>query len=484
MANFNKSTQGINKTKNKSGHAAYVMDDKSKLMSMVLTSMLGEPKYYGDNTNELVKLATELAKKDPKFVSNLAIYARREFNLRSVSHALTAVIAWEAHEYIRSTIRGVVVRADDILEIIAAFKSMYGRKFTNGMKKEFAEAMKGFDEYSFAKYNRSGKAFKFRDILRIAHPKPESEQQDNLFGKIINDTLETPYTWETELSAKGNTKEVWDELIASGRLGYMAMLRNLNNILKSDADIGPVLKTLGDPERIRKSKQLPFRFYSAYKTVSNEGLMTNKLKTVLSKAVALAADNMETIPGRTMIAVDTSGSMSCCVSAKSTVSCYDIAVLIGVLASRICDDAVVCYFDWNGWYGHRDDGYTIRTYAQDENVFSAMAQARKNGGGTEMRLPMEYALKTKGKPFDRVIYLSDNECNRGRGTVQSYADQYRKERNPNFWVHAIDLQGYGTQQFIGNKFNLIAGWSDAVLPFVNMAEQGIGNMVQKVENYC
>ena len=77
---------------------------------------VGDEKYYGDNTNELVKLAEGM---DMKFISNLAIYARKEMHLRSVSHALVAIVARYGAEYTKETVFGVVERADDITEILA-----------------------------------------------------------------------------------------------------------------------------------------------------------------------------------------------------------------------------------------------------------------------------------------------------------------------------------------------------------------------------
>lgn len=483
MSKFNQSTKGANKTVNKSGHEAYKMQDHEKLTSMVLTTMFGEPKYYGDNSNELVRLAEKMAVEDPKYLSNLAIYARRVFNLRSVSHALTAVIARHAREYTRETMRGVIIRADDVQEIMAAYYALYKKPFANALKRGIAEAMNGFDTYSIGKYNGGSKQFRFKDILKITHPKPVSGAQSSLFKSVLDDSVETPYTWETELSVNGNTKEVWNGLLKSGRVGYMALLRNLSNIIKCGADVDEALTVIGDPDRIKKSKQLPFRFYSAYKQLKGNGMLTSKIKTVLSKAISLSADNIDTIPGKTLIAVDTSRSMSSKISARSTISCYEIAVLLGVLASRICEDAVVCYFDCNYSYYGEGKGYAIETYSRDENVLTAMSTARRNGGGTDMSIPMKY-IESRKDVFDRVIYLSDNECNWGKKTVQKYVCQYRKTHNPDFWVHAIDLQGYGTQQFFGKNFNLITGWSDAVLPFVNMAEAGIGSIIDTIANYA
>lgn len=210
MAKFN----GTNtmKTANKSGHVAYKMGNKEKLVSMVLTTMFGESKFYGDNTSELVKLAENT---DKEFVSKLAVYARKEMHLRSVSHALTAIVARYGSKYIRHTVNGVVERADDITEIMSCYMNMYGKPIPNGLKRSLATAMNRFDEYQFAKYNGGNKSVKFRDVLRICHPKGKNKQQEELFGKIINDKMETPETWETILSLNDgiSKKEKWEKVI-------------------------------------------------------------------------------------------------------------------------------------------------------------------------------------------------------------------------------------------------------------------------------
>ncbi len=504
MAKFN--TTNTIKTENRSGHAAYRMSKKEQLMTAVVTTMFGEEKYYGSTDNEIIQLATELCKKHPEFVSNLACFAREVFNMRSVSHVLTVVIAREASAYTRQTVRSVVKRPDDMTEIMACYKNMYGKPFPNALKRGVAETIQNFDEYQLAKYNGGCKEMKFRDILRIAHPNPKSKEVEELFGKILNDTLETPYTWETELSARGNTKEVWDELIASGRVGYMALLRNLRNIIKSGTDITPVLAILSDSIQVKKSKQLPFRFFSAYRMLEKEGLMTDEIHRALESAVTASVDNMEKIKGRTLIAVDISGSMSSRISAKSDIRCSDIASLLGAMANKLCEDATVCYFEasktlYREYYRRRgmkfpesmykdseERGYRIANYGKYDSVLEIALQNSFAGGGTDLSLPMEYALEVdKGKrfkPFDRIIYFSDNECNRGLEiTIQGLVDKYRSKYNKDFWVHGVDLQGYGTQQFCGAHFNLIAGWSDRVLAFINLAEAGMGSLVKEVENY-
>ncbi len=492
MSKFN--TKNTDKTTNQSGYPAYRMKEKNHLVTTVLTSMFGEPKYYGSTSNKLLQLSLRCAAADPEFLCKLACYARTVGNMRSVSHVLATVIAHEARAYTRIAVRNIVLRPDDLTEIMACYLQLFGKPFPNALKREAAAVIQQFDEYQLAKYSGSKKSLKLRDVLRITHPKPRSKEQELLFHKILNNTLETPYTWETELSAKGNTKEVWDQLIASGRVGYMALLRNLRNIVRCSADLTPVLQTLSDPALIRKSRQLPFRYFSAYRTLTEEQLMTPPIHRCLETALTLSIGNMETIPGRTLIAIDRSGSMEYPVSANSTVRCCDIGTLLGVMASRICEDATVCYFDCSTPYSSFKEtrkGYRIARYGKFDSILAACNKDFAFGGDTDLSLPMKYALKDDPsaaiRPFDRIIYFSDNECNSSfRGlykTVQGLAEEYRRLYNQKFWVHGVDLQGYGTQQFCGNRFNLIAGWGDTVLPFILLAEKGITTLTDTISAF-
>jgi len=374
---------------------------------------------------------------------------------------------------------------------MSCYLSMYGKPFPNALKRGVADAMQRFDEYQLAKYNGGNKSLKFKDVLRITHPSPKNKEIETLFGKVLNDTLETPYTWEVELSTRGNTKEVWNELIASGKVGYMALLRNLRNIVKCGADVAPVLAKLSNPKEIKKSRQMPFRFYSAYVELKKAGMMTPDIHEALEKAITLSTGNMPMMKGRTLIAIDTSGSMSSRISAKSNVTCGEIGVLLGALATRMCEDATVCYFNsagW-GWSSSNQKGYRIERYGKYDSILDICEKNSRMSGGTDLRLPLEWALNENAyKPFDRIIYLSDNECNvsrwgNGIKSCQGLIDQYRGLKNQNVWVHAIDLEGYGTQQFCGKNFNVVAGWNERVLEFISLAENGMGNLVQYIENY-
>lgn len=481
MSKFNQTN--TMKTTNKSGHVAYDMKDMDKLVTQVLTTFFGEQKYYGDTSNDLVKNAENIAKHEPRFVSNLARVARKEYHLRSVSHVLTCVVAHEVESkpFIKETVYDVVERADDITEILACYLSMYGKPIPNGLKKALGTALTKFNEFQISKYNGGDKSIKFRDVLRITHVKPKNNREQELFNKIMNDTLPIATRWETELSAKGNNKETWESLIENNQVGYMAMLRNLRNILNANPDnINKVFAKLEDEDEVLKSKQLPFRFFSAYREIMGLPNCSSKVLDVLENAIEYSVANLPKLEGKTVIAIDVSGSMGSVISSKSTVRCCDIATLLGVLASRMCEDYIVYTFDTS---------LRNKTFSSHSGIIDTTLKTTCHGGGTDIKLPLEKMLRDNIYA-DRLIILSDNEINSTSyyhggytKTCQTVANDYRDRVNPNLWVHAIDLQGYGTQQFIGGKTNIVAGWSERLLEFITLAEKGIDNQVAYIANY-
>lgn len=465
------------RTVNKSGHVAYSMKDKQKLVTQVLTSFINEKKFYGDNTKEMQETISRVIQTEPEFVAKLAVFARREFNMRSVAHLLVCYLAHEpsGKPYAKKAIKAVCLRGDDATEIMSCYISMFGKPIPNSLRRALKEVFESFDEYTLAKYKGEGKSVKMRDILCLCRPKPKNEAQSETWKKLLEGTLEPPMTWEVELSRDGNNKETWERLIESGKVGYMALLRNLRNILKANPDnLDVVLEKLGNPAAVKKSRQLPFRFLSAYKEVQE--IADSRVLDTLESAVEASIENTPKLSGTTVVAVDTSGSMGSPVSGKSKVFCYEIGMMLGVMASKVCEKS---YF------------YTFDTQIRKEAVSSKSSILEKVshsycGGGTRMSLPFEKMIKD-GIKADRVIIISDNECNSSYGwsrkPVQALADEYRRLSGNDIWVHAIDLQGYGTQQFHGAKTNIIAGWSEKVLDFIKLEEQGEGTLEKTIEQY-
>lgn len=492
MSKFNSTKKDSDLTTNNEGLTAFKMNDKEKLITMVLTTMFNETKFYGDNSNELVELAIKLIQeKEGKFVANLAVFARNEMNLRSVSHVLCTLLAKEVEgkAYVKYAVAGVCQRADDITEILACYLSFYGKPIANSLKKALAKAMNKFDEYQFGKYKNSHKEVNFKDVLRITHAKACNDKQNDIFNKIINDNLAIPYTWETELSSRGNTTEVWEELIDSGKVGMMALLRNLNNILNADPEnLDKVLDTFKSEKNITRSKILPFRFYSAYSSIENNPNCSSKVLGVLEEALEISTKNIEKLDGKSLVAIDVSGSMTQSISARSTISVGEIAVLLGAIANHICDDTIILTFD---------DRLKKISLSKHSGIISNAKSIKMTGGGTDISLPLIHLLENKIK-VDRIILLSDNEINYQidynylnassnkvykAKSCQQLLDIYKNNINPDVKFYGIDLVGYGTQQFRGNNVHIIAGWNERVFEFISIIEEGVGNLVKVIENY-
>ena len=476
MSKFNQKPTGF--VANKEGFPAYTMEDKSKLVTQVLTSFFNERKFYGDNSAEMELTLRRVMEKDGDFVSRLAVFARREFHMRSVAHVLAAYLAHEpaGKPYARRTIDGIVLRGDDVTELLAFYLATFGKPLPNALRKGVCDAFARFDEYTLAKYKGAGKGVRMRDALLLCHPTPKDQAQADLWKRLIEDRLNIPVTWETQLSQYGNNQATWEALIDSGKVGYMALLRNLRNIQEAaPRNMEKVWRTIADENAVHHAKQLPFRYLSAYREI--RFITGSRGFDALEAAIRAAADNLPRLPGTTLIAVDTSGSMSSLISRRSSLRCCDVGMMLGLMGNYLCENSLFYTFDTS-----------IRKYplSRQTAILETCMLNSCPGGGTDIGLPFELMMEERLKP-DRVILISDNQCNttswpRGM-TVQVLADEYRRRSGNDVWVHAIDLMGYGTQQFAGPRTNIVAGWSEKVFDFILLAEQGVGNLEDAIANY-
>ena len=315
---INTQTKNKTKTVNYEAGESYTLSPKAELLHLTSTCLFKEPKFYGtvDEHEQKIKTAIQkVAKKDPKFILQLANYIRNEQYLRSVSTYLlvSAANTPQCKPFVKEYTPKIIKRADELTESLAMHLELFttnGKKgIPNSLKKGIVKTFPKFDEYQFAKYNRKGKVT-FKDAIMLTHPK----QPSDVIKKILDDKLKTPYTWETELSKKGNTAEVWERLIDSEKLGYMATLRNLRNILESGVSkehIIKVAKFIQDPENVERSKQFPFRFLSAHKQLQLvSSVHTSTFLDAVEIALELSFKNIPLLEGTTFIASDVSGSMS------------------------------------------------------------------------------------------------------------------------------------------------------------------------------
>lgn len=447
------------------GAAARPLDGKAKLVNLVLTSLMSEPKFYGDTTGELQKMAETIVATDPGFIARLAVYARRDMNLRSVSHYLTALLGTREGDkhLVGRVFPRIALRPDDVTETLAYAMEMRGSPtLTKQFRLAGAAALHNFNEYQFAKYRGEARNVSIRDAFRIFHPKPINEEQNQLWGRVVTNTLKTPDTWEVGSSAKG--KLFWSDLEGVKAMGYMALLRNLRNISQHGSHETKLyaIETIVDVNRVRKSKQFPFRFYSAYKVLDEIG--DPVLMAAVSQAMNASCTNVE-IPGPVAVLCDVSGSMQDPISSKSTVKCCEVAGVMAGMAVRT--GGVVIRF------GSTADHKTIPTNANVLTVVDALSVTNHHlGWGTNMAAGLE-VLNKLGRYFPTVIVVSDMQtAHMARGEWLKYQRQCAGQGYTPARLVCIDVCGYGNSQFLEHEVLQLNGWSERLFEYLKVSNTG------------
>lgn len=495
---FNLANQKAAATVNLAGAKAFALTPELELYAAVVTTMLNET-YYEKASDRLTRIQTLVAQVDPVFVAKLAVYVREKMYLRSAPVVLTGELAkcHNGDDLVGRTISRVVQRPDEIMELLAYYQvanQRTGAKKLNRISKQvqkgLATAFNKFDEYQFAKYNRDA-AVKLRDALFLVHPKAKDEVQQVIFDKIVTNSLATPYTWETELSTLGQTtfeteqqkavafRSKWEELIDSQRLGYMATLRNLRNLLEanvSPAYIEKVATYLANERAVMTAKQLPFRFLAAYRELKDLNFpLVSLLLDALEDAVRISVANLRGFDAETrvVIACDVSGSMQQVISPKSKMMLYDIGLLLGMLLQSKCRNVQ------SGMFGDRWKTVTMPARNVLANVGEFYRREGEVGYSTNGYLVIKDLIDRK-YVADKVILFTDcqlwDSVTQNRSLDNTLAAQWTryKQTAPNAKLYMFDLQGYGQTPLRVEQQDvyLIAGWSDKIFDVLQALEDG------------
>lgn len=453
MAFFNKKKQTV--TTNLAGGVAYKESKELQLVSLLLTSF-GEDKCYRSAAKTFESLDALIADCDKLFCAKAIVYTRKQFGMRTITHFAASVLARYigGEPWAKDFYRAVVNRPDDITEIIACH---IGRKqkLTNAMRKGFAEALGRFDAYTLAKYKSDRSEVKLVDAVNMCHPK-ETAVNDGALTRLINGELKSFDTWESELSAAGSDteakKQVWHRLLAEKKLGYFALLRNLRNILSlQDSQLRSMaLSALVNENAIRRSLVLPFRFSTAYKEMAK---IDSKAMQAVSRACEIACANVPELPGKTLIALDVSGSMY---------NVADIAALFAAVLVKSTDCDIITFSE-DAQYKHVNP---------DDSIMTIKESLCFAGGGTNFTDIFNVA----DKKYDRVILLSDmqawyaKEWNGKELSPAAAYNAYKAKFNPDCRMYSIDLAGYGTLQVPQRDVYCLAGFSEKIFDVMRCLE--------------
>lgn len=524
-------------TTNKAGGLAFEFEDPTEyLLATVGSAMFVEPRYYSDETDlealkkgefnhkdldeqaiKIIDACTMVAEGDnPRDLLALAYWARTELHMRTTPQIMLAVAAKcvKTKQYVRKYVPRIAQRADEVKQVVGAYEHLFGwKKFPASLKKGVADRMSTMSEYELLKYNTKGHP-SFADILRFCdrrHDYPLSKplREYILRGEVIDPEAtpviaarkrltslsewndDVPFlakqagaTWEVLVSQFGSKTEVWESVIPL--MGYMALLRNIGNFLDADISMGKVqfvVDKLSDPENVIKSKQLPFRFLAAYRTLHpdtmygaprgksqvnrNRDAWSRAKLRVFTEGVEAAMDasivNVPLLPGVTVIAADNSGSMQNPLSSKSVMTVRDAANALCAIVHRQCEESYVCSFGENAVWPPLTKRNSILTNMEK----IARHEERLRGHSTNAWKVIDYMI-SHNIIADRVIVLSDMQCYdyggwRGDGnSAGASLVKYRRNIKKNCYAHFFDLQGYGTAQSRTEYDNIVAGFSEKI----------------------
>jgi len=466
---------------NKAGGKAYQITPKTEFLFLVLTSFLKDKFYESANQQleRLKKLISEI--EDKQFIARVAIFARNEFGMRTVSHviAVELILGVKNEQWVKNAVSKIIRRPDDILEIVAYYlylhkDSGYKKGLPANLRKAIQISLSKFDEYQLAKYKGSNTTVKMVDILNLVHPKPGDFNKE-AFNKLIKDELKCKNTWESEISAAGQNEnkeivqelknETWKKLIVEKKIGYFALLRNLRNIIQdSPESIDDAISILIDQNSIKKSLVLPFRFLTALEQIEKlESEQSRKVVSALNKAAEISMLNVPKFDGNVLVALDVSGSMQ------------GQPINIGSLFASILfknNKADLILFSDNAQYYSPNEQDGVLSIA---NLIKSKAEY----AGTNFHS----IFSCSKMKYDRIIILSDMQgLAGGDNPLLQTLELYKKKYQANPLIYSFDLNGYGTIQFPQENIYCLAGFSEKVFDFMKSLEKGGLDLIDKVNS--
>ena len=492
--------------KNRQGCAAYSLSDELRLISMLNTIKL-EPQFYrseNQTMRELRDLIERIGLKDPYFVAQAIVYSRcLGEGMRSVNHLAAALLApfISGKEYAKRFYGlwdkkekkgGCIYRVDDMSEIKDVYAALNKSTLSNSMKKGFAAVLEALDTYQLAKYKDT-----VIDMANLTHPKSALSKAEIVVDgkkmKVIDALMKgitvSADTWEVANSEAGqevakavkagkltkaeaevtlaNAKnDNWEAMLTEGKLGILAAIRNIRSMLKSPRKevVDALCKLVSNGEAIRNGKIMPYQIDYAYEVVKKEFSNSadgRRVMEALLKGYEYAVPNLaEALPGRTCVMVDCSGSMNtyCTQAGQRSNIATSAAEKAGLIAATIAKatNADVVRF------GSHAEFYS---YDPNESVFSLGRKiGHDNMGGTSIPSAFELIRNAK-RQYDRIILLSDNECNArnywsGDWVSGAYKKYVHDIANP--YVYAVDLASYGTTPIAGDRVNYYFGYGFAM----------------------
>lgn len=463
MARMNKPTAYPEITTH-GGSKAIQITPKLELRRSVLASLLWEDGFYESGSDQAKRISALCAKCKPEDVAAIAVEARDLMYLRHVPLFLVRQLARVKGNgsLVADTLARVIQRPDELGEYLAMYwagKASGTQKrpepLSAGSKRGLARAIAKFKPETLAKYDRDG-AVKLKDILRLTHPRPKHAEQAGTWKKLIARELDAPDTWEVALSGGANKRETFERLLREQKLGGLAFLRNLRNMIESGVDDALVRERFtGNFDKV-----LPFRFLAA-------AAHAPRFEAEIESAMLRSSAALPKLKGTTVLIVDVSGSMGSALSARSELNRLDTASALAILAREQSEHAIIIATAGSDRTRvHKTEELPAR---RGIALKDAVDKARNSlgGGGIFLVQCLNAAREIVGRDVDRVIVLTDEQdCD-----TNVRPEQAKPFGRYNYVVNIATAKngvGYG-QMWTAH----IDGWSERVLDFMIATEAAL-----------
>lgn len=470
---------------NEAGAPAYSLTSEQALAQLAVTGCLNGTFYATAGTQ--LKTALELANEcEPEFVAKTAIYARREGCMKDMPALLCAVLAVRDGDLLQAVFARVINNGKMLRNFVQIVRSgAVGRKSLGTRPRRLVRQWLAERSTEQLFHASLGQKPSLRDIIRMVHPKPQDAARANFYAYLIgkpfdreqlpaevqqfemfkNDEASLPDINFQFLSALPLTNSEWRTI--AQRASWTTLRMNLNTfhrhgVFACDETTMLVAERLADPDRILKAKAFPYQIMTTLLNINHDA--PGLLRDALEQAMEIATANVPALPGRTVVAVDISGSMHSPVTgyrkgSTSTTTCLDAAAVLAAAVLRRNPEATVVPFHTKVCRADLSPSETIVSIA---NKLRALPS-----GGTNCSVVLKQ-MNQKRERADTVIYFSDNESwvdadPNGRGTGMLREWRRFKARNPKAQLVCIDIQPYTTVQApVADDVTHVGGFSDQV----------------------
>lgn len=457
MAKFNTKDKAT-KVKSYEGGPVYKKDPLDDFIGFIFSSYCEDTFYedYNKQQERYDKLLEQIANTyGYEMVAKVAVYARNVMGIRSIAQYTAAYLNDKTFYNKRAFYRNFCTRPDDVSEM---FASVPYKSYSHAMVRGCGDYLSSLNEYSLGKYKMKGRMYNIYDLVNLTHA------HSSAIDKLMRGELEAPDTWEVNISTAGDAKSrnaEWVRMVKEGRLGYMALIRNLNNILNvgvdSDFIYDYLIPQLIDADKIFKSKVFPYRIYTAYKNLKVKNIA---VISALESAFRTSCVNMPKLAGNSIILLDTSGSMQSKVSYHSVISFAEMGACYAA-ALYLTQDADFMKFAT----------YATRIHLNKmDNCFSIIEKMIAEDGvgyGTDISKAFEKMRCRYNNIFVisdcQIMNSNDWRCKDNMYSYETYCQKYGATK-----LYSFDLCNYeGTLALSRNpNVHMFAGLNDQIFKFV------------------